>query len=188
MTLWKKIFIFGIIPTLFALTTTAFYLEKKKSALSPPVGNEFQSVSSLSVTLKANPSAIGAGNKISIDVLIEGNLANSVSAANLQLSYPANLLKLISGQLGSIWTKAIKLKYDVNPELGTAGLSIGRGIEAENTASPVLATFDFQVISSSSAEIKVELEKSSRFARLGGVNQPVPYQAAPLITNINPPK
>jgi len=185
MKLWKKIFIFGLIPSLFALTTAAFYLAEKKSGLSQLGNSQPQSVSALSVILKANPPAVKAGDKLVVNVLIAGNFADSVSAADLQLSYPADMLKFIDSRPGDIWTKAIKLKDEANPQSGSAHLSIGKGIAAEITASPVLAIFEFQVLSSYSAGIKLELENSTRFARLGGGSQPVPYQTVPMMISAN---
>lgn len=185
MKLRQKILISCVILAAFVLTVAAFYLAKKKSVLSQLGNSQSQSISALSVTLKANPPITKVGDKITVNVLIEGDFADSVSAADLQLSYPAENLKFTDSRPGNIWTKAVKLKDEINPESGTINLSLGRGIGAETTASSVLAIFDFQVLSFSSTAVKLELDESTRFASLGSGARPIPYQTAPLIINAN---
>lgn len=179
----QKIFISGLMLALFILTTAGFYLADKKSKLSQLGNSQPKPVSRLSVILTASSSTVTVGDKVTVEVLTEGDFADSVSAADLQLSYPAESLKFTDSRPGDIWTKAVKLKDEINPESGTINLSLGRGIGAETTASSVLAIFDFQVLSSSSTTIKLELKDSSRFARLGNGNQPVSYRALPLVIN-----
>lgn len=171
-----KLVFFGAIAAAFGLLTWAFYQAGTINQLAARVQNR------LTVELRSDKPAVSAGEEFTISVYVSGIEAENLSAAQLDLNYDGDAVKLVNYGQGEFWKQGTLLS--AKTDIDKISLAIGRGPNGSVSLGEPAASFKFRLAPEWGNPIQFLLSPNTQFAKLGGGSEPVKYSAGPLSIEI----
>lgn len=173
---WSLV-LYGITAVAFGLITWVYY--QTRLANRPAAGPQTE----LTVELKSDKATVSAGEEFTVSVYISGAEAENLSAAQLDLNYDNDAVKLVNYGGGEFWKqgKLLSAKTDANG----INLAIGKEPGGNVNLEQPVASFKFRLAPEWKNPLQFWLSSDTQFAKLGGGDQPVPYQTAPLMISVN---
>lgn len=171
---WNLV-LYGIAAVAFGLITWVYYQARLANRPRPQSG--------LTVELKGDKTAVSPGEEFTVSVYVFGPEAENLSAAQLDLNYDSDAVKLVNYGKGEFWKQGISLSTKTDAH--GINLAIGRGPDGSINLEKPVASFKFQLAPEWKNPLQFSLLPDTQFAKLGGGSQPVPYQTVPLIINAN---